>query len=55
MTKVRSMMPQPSSKTRLPIRTPSNRQTSGLNGVPLKSARYRLCGDIFQYRSCHQK
>ncbi len=35
LTRLRSMIEQPSSKTRRPIRTPSSRQMTPLNGVPL--------------------
>lgn len=39
LVSVRSMMAQPSSNTRRPIRTPSSRQAAGLNGVPSNSRR----------------
>ena len=53
LVRVRSMIPQPSSKTRRPIRTPSSRQTTGLNGVP-SNIRMKATDDTFQYRSCRQ-
>jgi hypothetical protein len=34
LVRLRSMMAQPSSNTRRPIRTPSSRQNVALNGVP---------------------
>ena len=36
LVRLRSMIAQPSSNTRRPIRTPSNRQNAALNGVPSK-------------------
>lgn len=36
LVRLRSMMAQPSSKTRRPIRTPSSRQNTALTGVPSK-------------------
>ena len=52
VTRVFSTMAQPSSKTRLPIRTPSSRQVRFLNGVP---SRINGCQLSFQKRSWHQK
>ena len=36
LVRLRSMIAQPSSNTRRPIRTPSSRQNAGLYGVPSK-------------------
>ena len=36
LVRLRSMIAQPSSNTRRPIRTPSSRQNVALNGVPSK-------------------
>ncbi len=52
-TSVFSTSSQPSSKTRRPIRTPSNRQITFLNGVPLKTWTPDIAA-IFQNRSCRQ-
>lgn len=54
VTMVFSGKKHPSSKTRLPIRTPSSRQTTGLNGVPLKTSTTPSTMN-FQKRSCRQK
>jgi hypothetical protein len=53
-TRIFSGIAQPSSKTRLPIRTPSSRQMTFFIGVPLNRPRYPPTL-IFQNRSCHQK
>ena len=55
VTSVFSGNQQPSSKTRRPIRTPSSRQITFLNGVPLKTWRYAVTAAAFQKRSCRQK
>ena len=53
LTRLRSVIPQPSSKTLRPIRAPRSRQTTGLNGVP-SNIRMKATDDTFQYRSCRQ-
>lgn len=53
LTRLRSEMAQPSSKTRRPIRVPSSRQNTHLNGVPSK-IRVKATDGTFQYRSCRQ-
>jgi hypothetical protein len=53
LTRLRSEMAQPSSKTRRPIRAPSSRQNRGLNGVPSNMC-MKVTDDTFQYRSCRQ-
>ena len=53
LTRLRSDIAQPSSKTRRPIRTPSSRQATGLNGVP-SNIRMKATDGTFQYRSCRQ-
>ena len=50
VTSDRSVIPQPSLKTRRPIRVPSRRKIMLMNGVPAKTARYPDEG-TFQYRS----
>jgi hypothetical protein len=37
LVRLRSMIEQPSSNTRRPIRTPASRQNAALNGVPSKT------------------
>ena len=50
VTSDRSVIPQPSLKTRRPIRAPTRRKIMLMNGVPAKAARYPAEG-TFQYRS----
>jgi hypothetical protein len=47
VVRLRSMMAQPSSKTRRPIRTPSSRQNTVLNGVP-SNIRMKATDGTFQ-------
>jgi hypothetical protein len=47
LTRLRSVIPEPSSNTRRPNRAPSSRQSTGLNGVP-SNIRMKAIDGTFQ-------